>query len=70
MACMESMRLLRSSPRRGLAAAAGLCLLGAAGSAGAQEDRSGFYVGLELGVAIPSGVDSSVSGVNLSLIHI
>ncbi|MCY3786423.1 MAG: outer membrane beta-barrel protein [bacterium] len=61
---MESMRLLRSSLRAGLAAAAGVCILGAAGSAGAQEYRSGFYVGLETGVAIPSGVDSTVSGVN------
>ena len=61
---MESMRLLRSSLRAGLAAAAGVCILGAAGSAGAQEYRSGFYVGLETGVALPSGVDSTVSGVN------
>ena len=62
---MEWMRLFRPPLRGGLAAAAaGFCLLGAAGSAGAQDDRSGFYVGLELGVALPSGVDSSVSGVN------
>ena len=56
--------MVRPSQRGGLAAAAGFLVLGAAASAGAQEDRSGFYVGLELGVAIPSGVDSTVSGVN------
>lgn len=65
MARMESMHLLRPSMRGGLGAAAtGLCILGAAGSAAAQDDQTGFYVGLELGVAMPSGVDSSVSGVN------
>jgi len=61
---MEWLRMVRPSQRGGLAAAAGFLVLGAAASAGAQEDRSGFYVGLELGVAIPSGVDSTVSGVN------
>ncbi len=44
-------------------AAVGLCLLGAAGTAGAQEDRSGFYVGLEVGVANASTVTSRRSGV-------
>ena len=62
---MEPMRLLRSSSRGDVTAAtASLCILVAAGSAAAQEDRSGFYVGLEMGVSIPSGVDSSVSGIN------
>ncbi len=65
MARMESMRVLRSPLRGGLAAAAGLCVLGAAGSASAQVDRSGFYVGLEMGVSLPSGIDSSISGVSL-----
>ena len=57
--------MLRSSLRGGLAgAAAGIFLLASAGDAAAQEDRSGFYVGLELGISIPSGVDSSVRAVN------
>ena len=64
MARMEPLQSRRSPLRCSLAVAAVLCFLGAAGSAAAQEDRSGFYVGLELGVSIPSGVDSSVSGVN------
>ena len=64
MVRMQPLRTVRPSLRGGVAAAAGLLVLGAAASAGAQEDRSGFYVGLELGVAIPSGVDSTVRGVN------
>jgi opacity protein-like surface antigen len=41
-----------------------LAMLGATGSASAQDDRHGFYVGIETGVSIASTVTSSLSGVN------
>ncbi len=41
-----------------------LAMLGAAGSASAQDDRHGFYVGIETGVSIASTVTFSLSGVN------
>ncbi len=43
---------------------AGVCVLGSAGNAAAQENRSGFYVGLEMGAPFPSAVDSTVTGVS------
>ena len=61
---MRPVRLFGSSLHVGLAVAAGLNLLGVARIAVAQEDRSGFYLGVEMGVAFPSRIDSSVSGVN------
>ena len=61
---MISTNSLCSALCRGLSIAAGLCVLGAAGNAVAQEDRSGFYFGLEMGASVPSAVDSSVTGVN------
>ena len=47
-----------------LAAAAGVLLAGSAATAGAGEDPSGFYIGLELGLANSSSVDSTVIAVN------
>ena len=41
-----------------------LAMLGATGSASAQDDRHGFYVGIETGVSIASTVTFSLSGVN------
>lgn len=51
-------------PRGALAAALGLALAGIPTAAGAQDDRDGFYAGLQLGAAVASAVASSVGGVN------
>ena len=47
-----------------LVAAACAVLVGVPDSADAQDNRRGFYVGLQLGVVNASAVGSSLSGVN------
>ena len=55
-----SVRLSRGA----FTAALGVALAGMPAAAGAQDDRDGFYAGLQLGAAISSIVESARSGVN------
>ena len=50
--------------RGAFTAALGVALAGVPAGAGAQDDRDGFYAGLQLGAAISSIVESARSGVN------
>ena len=45
------------------AAALGVCVAGAAATAGAQ-DRRGAYFGIELGLTVPDGISSPLSGIS------
>ena len=50
--------------RGGIGVALCVALAGLPASAGAQDDRNGFYAGLQLGLAIASTVESAVSGIS------
>ena len=62
--CMHTRSEFMHSPRAALTAALAFALAGMPAAAGAQDDRNGFYAGLQLGIANASVIQSSNGGVN------